>query len=346
MKILVSGSNGQDGAFLCNLLVKNGHEVFATVRRGSTKRTPRLQYFGLLDKITLVNVELTEFANVSSVIKKIKPDMVFNLAAQSFVADSFDHPHLTNDINYYGLLNILEALRLHDIDSAVYQASTSEMFGAVVETPQRETTRFNPMSPYAVSKAASHYLIQNYRKAYGMRAFSGILFNHESELRGREFVTRKITSQLAELKFNNAPAVELGNLSATRDWGYAGDYVEAMFKINSQNLDGEDFVVATNTSKSIREFLTIAAEGYGFNPKFNGEGMEEQCICAKTGKLLAKINPKFFRPSEVETLQGDYSKIENKLGWVPTTTFELLVEKMIKFDSDVAQTKNNYFGAI
>ena len=340
-KILITGITGQDGAFLAKELLNYDHEVVGLVRRGSTPKTGRLDYLGILDKLKLRSMEITEFANVLHILRSEKPDYIYNLAAQSFVADSFDHPHLTSDINYNGVLNILEAIKIEGIDCNIYQASTSEMYGDVLSDPQDENTPFNPLSPYAVAKAAAHALTRNYRFAYDIKASNGILFNHESELRGREFVTRKITSQLARIKISNAPAVRLGNLNSVRDWGYALDYVQGMIKIN-ESKNASDYVIATNEVKTVREFLKFSAMAAGFSPIFEGEGLNERCVCEKTSKELAVVDKKYFRPSDVTYLRGDYSKIKNDFGWEPTTSFEEMTEKMIKSDIDLLKSGNTH----
>jgi GDPmannose 4,6-dehydratase len=336
-KVLITGITGQDGAYLARELLAKGYDVVGTVRRGSTPKTGRLERLGITDKVKLVSMELTEFANVISVLRLERPDYIYNLGAQSFVADSFEHPHLTSDINYHGLLNILEAIKIEGLDCSMYQASTSEMYGDVLSNPQNEDTPFNPMSPYAVAKAAAHYLGRNYRAAYGMKVSNGILFNHESELRGREFVTRKITSQLAMIREKDKPAVRLGNLDSVRDWGYAPDYVKGMIMINEAKV-ASDYVIATNTVTTVREFFNSAAIAAGFVPEFEGEGINERCICQKTNKVLCKVDKKYFRPSDVNYLRGDYSKIERELGWRPTTSLEAMTEKMMASDVELARS--------
>jgi len=340
-KVLITGITGQDGSFLAQELVQRGYEVVGLVRRGSTPKTGRLDYLGILDKVRLVSMELTEFANVFSVIKTESPDLIYNLGAQSFVADSFDHPHLTSEINYTGVLNILEAVKVLGIECNIYQASTSEMYGDVLTDPQNEETPFNPLSPYAVAKAAAHHIIRNYRFAYGMKTSNGILFNHESELRGREFVTRKITSKLASIKVQDGPPVKLGNLDSVRDWGYARDYIKGMILINEAS-QSSDYVIATNSIKTVREFFEFSALAAGFSPIFEGEGMDEKCICKKTSKVLCEVDKKFFRPSDVTYLRGDYSKINQELGWKPETAFETMAERMVLTDIQLVESGNTY----
>lgn len=332
-KVLITGITGQDGAFLADQLLAKGYEVVGTTRRGSTPKMGRLDRLGITYKLKFVSMELTEFSNVINVLRAEKPDYIYNLGAQSFVLDSFEHPHLTSEINYHGYLNILEAIKIQGLDCSVYQASTSEMYGDVLSDPQNEDTPFNPMSPYAVSKAAAHYLGRNYRAAYGIKASNGILFNHESELRGREFVTRKITSQLAVLLEQQGEAVKLGNLDSVRDWGYAPDYVAGMILINEAKV-ASDYVIATNTVSTVRNFFKSSAIAAGFSPVFEGEGINERCICKKSSKVLCEVDEKYFRPSDVNYLRGDYSKIERELGWSPTVSLEEMTKKMMASDID------------
>jgi GDPmannose 4,6-dehydratase len=336
MNILITGITGQDGAWLARSLVDEGHTVYGAIRRGSTPKTGRLEYLGILDKVNLVPLEITEFSNVYETIAKIKPAQIYNLAAQSFVKESFINPVMTSNVNYNGVLNILESIRMQGLACAVYQASTSEMYGDVTQTPQTETTSFSPLSPYGVSKAAAHYLMVNYRKAYGMHCTNGTLFNHESELRGKEFVTRKITSQLAEIKMGRTVPVMLGNMDAVRDWGYAPEYVEAM-KLIMNARQPDDFVVATNTTTTVRDFFTSAAMQLGFNPEFSGSGESEICIDKNTSKLICTVSKDFYRPSDVNFLQGDHTKIKTVLGWEPTTTAQELAAIMAKFDLDMCK---------
>tara|TARA_B100001057_G_C22865793_1_gene956437 strand:+ start:2805 stop:3839 length:1035 start_codon:yes stop_codon:yes gene_type:complete len=340
-KVLITGITGQDGAYLAHELLAKEYEVLGTVRRGSTPKTGRLDKLSITNKIRLLSMELTEFSNVISVLRQERPDYIYNLAAQSFVADSFEHPHLTSEVNYHGLLNILEAIKIEGLDCSIYQASTSEMYGDVLSDPQNEDTPFNPMSPYAVAKAAAHYLGRNYRFAYGIKASNGILFNHESELRGREFVTRKITSQLALIRECAIPAVRLGNLESVRDWGYAPDYVKGMIMINESKI-ASDYVMATNTVTSVREFFKASAIAAGFSPEFEGDGMNERCICKNTSKVLCEVDEKYFRPSDVNYLRGDYSKIQKELGWRPTTSLETMTEKMVISDIEIARAGHSH----
>ena len=341
-KILITGITGQDGSFLAQKLIARGHKVYGTVRRNSTPMYGRLLHLDILNKITLVPIEVTEFSNVFRTLRDIKPDVIYNLAAQSFVQDSFIHPHMTSSVNYLGVLNFLEAINLLGLEASFYQASTSEMFGEVLSDPQDELTPFNPMSPYAVSKCAAHYLVANYRKSYGIKASSGILFNHESELRGREFVTRKITHQMSEMVSGRKEPIELGNLSSVRDWGYAPEYVDAMILISSSN-NANDYVVATNSIFSVRDFFKTSAEVAGFKPIFEGEGLDEKCVDSSSGRTLCKVNKKYFRPSDVTYLRGSYKKINKELGWSPKIKAEKLAEKMTIFDLDVRSGKVENF---
>lgn len=342
MKILITGISGQDGALLARNMISKGHEVHGFVRRGSLPKTPRTDYLGVTKKIHWHQVELTEFANVFAKIKEVMPDQIFNLAAQSFVADSFLFPALTMAINYNGYLNILEAVRLLNMDCAIYQASTSEMFGTTEESTLTETTPFDPRSPYAISKVASHQIGINYREAYGMKICNGILFNHESELRGREFVTRKVTLQLNEVKAGLRDCIYLGNLDSVRDWGYAGDYVVAMEQMVNHS-EPDDYVVATNEVHSVRDLVRAVAECLNYELKFEGRGIDEVGVDMKSGNPLIKVDPKYYRPTDVTYLRGDFSKIHNKLGWRPTTSFDDMVVKMVEVDKKRALSDVHVF---
>lgn len=342
-KILITGITGQDGSYLAQKLIQRGYEIYGAVRRGSTPKNGRLKQLGILDKVNLIPIEATEFSNVFKTLKDLKPDVIYNLAAQSFVKDSFIHPHLTSEVNYFGVLNLLEAINVLGLELTFYQASTSEMFGDVLTDPQDENTPFNPLSPYAVSKSAAHQLVANYRKSYGIKASSGILFNHESELRGREFVTRKITTQMAELAYGRKKPIELGNLSSQRDWGYAPEYVEAMILITDAK-QSNDYVVATDSIFSVRDFIKTSAKVAGFHPIFEGNGIHEKCIDTKSGRVLCLVNENYFRPSDVTYLRGSFSKINEDLGWSPVIKAEKLAEKMTTFDLDLCSGKIENFG--
>jgi GDPmannose 4,6-dehydratase len=340
-KVLITGITGQDGSYLAEHLLNSGYEVYGTIRRGSTYKLGRLNFLGILDKVNMLSLEITEFSNVFNVLRELKPNYIYNLAAQSFVEESFRHPALTSDINYMGVLNFLEAIRILGLDCSFYQASTSEMYGDVMEKPQTEKTPFNPMSPYGVSKCAAHHLVKNYRVAYDMRCSSGILFNHESPLRGREFVTRKISYQMAEMKRGRDTPIQLGNLSSVRDWGYAPDFILAMeMIINAKRID--DYVVGTNEIATVRDFFRKSAEVAGFNPVFDGEGIHEKCVDQKSGKVLCEVNKSYFRPSDVIYLRGDYSAIKENLGWSPKSLWEEIAEKMTISDIDFNEQKSKH----
>ena len=340
-KVLITGVTGQDGSYLAEHLLNKGYEVYGAIRRGSTYKFGRLDFLGIVKKVKILSLEITEFSNVFNVLRDLKPNYIYNLAAQSFVEESFRHPALTSNINYMGVLNFLEAIRILNLDCSFYQASTSEMYGDVVEKPQTEKTPFNPMSPYGVSKCAAHQLVKNYRVAYDMRCASGILFNHESPLRGREFVTRKITYQIAEMKRGRDLPIQLGNLSSVRDWGYAPDFILAMeLIINAKKMD--DFVVGTNEIATVREFFKKSAEVAGFEPVFEGEGIDEICLDKKSGKILCEVNKSYFRPSDVIYLRGDYSAIKKSLGWSPNSLWEEIAEKMTVSDIDSNESKAKY----
>ncbi|MBX9791540.1 MAG: GDP-mannose 4,6-dehydratase [Pirellulales bacterium] len=311
---LITGITGQDGSYLAELLVKKGYAVHGIVRRSSDETLSRLQH--LLDEITLHGGDLTDLASLMAILKRVEPREVYNLAAQSFVAASWQQPLLTAQVTGLGTANLLEAVRLVDPTIRFYQASSSEMFGRVVETPQRETTPFYPRSPYAVAKLYSHYLTVNYRESYGLFACSGILFNHESPRRGLEFVTRKISDGVARIKHGLASELRLGNLQARRDWGFAGDYVEAMWRMLQQEQP-DDFVIGTGEAHTVEDFVRTAFERVGLD-----------------WQEFVKVDPKFFRPAEVDILQADASKARRQLGWRPRMTFEQLVAEMVDADLD------------
>ena len=329
--VLITGVTGQDGGFLANLLLNEGYKVFGTLRRGASPKTDRLKQLKILDKIVFVPLEITEFSNVIQVLSDIRPDYVYNLAAQSFVVDSFRHPLMTNQTNYVGVLNILESIRVLKLDTKLFQPSTSEMYGDQAGATVSELSNINPANPYGLSKFSAFQAIKIYRDTHNLRASNAILFNHESELRGKEFVTRKITYQLAQLKVKGGPALQLGNLSASRDWGYADDYVRAISLITNADLC-DDFVVATNVLNTVRNFFRLAALNIGFEPMFDGEGLDEKCYDQKSGRLLCEVKSDFFRDPDTKALRGDFSKISKILGWKPTTSFEKLVEIMALFD--------------
>lgn len=328
---LVTGIRGQDGGYLSQLLLEKGYTVVGADRRSGSEGNWRLRELGILDDVKIEYMDLLELTNIIRVLEKVRPDEVYNLAAQSFVATSFEQPMLTSDVNALGVLRILEGLRQVNPDARFYQASTSEMFGQVQETPQRETTPFYPRSPYGVSKLYSHWMTVNYRESYGMFACSGILFNHESPLRGLEFVTRKITDTVARIKLGLQEIIYLGNLEAKRDWGFAREYVEGMWRMLQQD-EPDDYILATGETHSVREFVEAAFAAIGVRLEWKGSGVSEKGIDSRNGKLLVQISPDFYRPADVELLLGDPSKAEKKLGWKASIHFEHLVEIMVQAD--------------
>lgn len=335
-KALVTGVTGQDGAYLCQHLLSQGYEVYGTARRSASCDYSRAKRLGILSDIRIVPMELLEASNIVDAIKTVQPDEIYNLAAQSFVGISFAQPLFTADADGLAVTRILEGIRAVNPGIRFYQASTSEMFGKVAEIPQRETTPFHPRSPYGVAKLYGHWITVNYRESYNMYAVSGILFNHESPLRGLEFVTRKITSTLARIKIGADECLELGNLNAKRDWGHARDYVRGMWLMLQQN-QADDFVLASGETHTVREFATLAAQHAGFTIEWRGEGLDEQCIDTQTGKAIIRINPDFYRPAEVDLLIGDPAKSREKLGWICETSFQQLVEEMVEADLDLAK---------
>lgn len=329
----ITGITGQDGAYLAKLLLEKGYEVHGGVRRISQPETVRLELLGIADQVTLHEFDLTEQNNIFRTIQAVEMDEFYNLAAQSFVGASWELPVYTADADAMGVVRILDTLRTLRPEARFYQASTSEMFGLVQEVPQKETTRLYPRSPYGVAKVYGHYITMNYRESFGLHASSGILFNHESPLRGKEFVTRKITLGLAQLARGGDAPVELGNMDAQRDWGFAGDYVEGMWRMLQQD-EADDYVLATGVTTTIRDFFTYAAEELGMDLEWSGEAENETATDRKTGKLVMKVNPKFYRPAEVELLIGDASKARTQLGWEPTVDIRSLASMMAKSDFD------------
>jgi len=325
-KAIITGVTGQDGGYLAKLLLDKGYKVYGAQRRNTGKRYWRLDELGITDKIEFVDIDLGEPYNIEKVIEKVQPDEFYNLAAQSFVGLSFEQPQVTTITNSLGVLNILEVIRNKFPKIKFYQASTSEMFGKVQETPQKETARFHPRSPYGVAKAYSHYLTQNYRESYGLFACSGILFNHESPMRGEEFVTRKITKGLVEYT-KNGKVLELGNIESYRDWGHAEDYVEAMWLMLQQD-EPEDFVISTGKTIQIKDFIVRCLDELQIAYEFNGH----EVIDVHTREHIIKTNPKFFRPAEVDLLVGDSTRAKEKLLWRPKHTLETLVRDMITED--------------
>lgn len=331
MRAFITGINGQDGAYLANHLLELGYNVFGGMRRSSSSNTWRLDYFGIADRVKLVNFDLQDPHSVDSAIRSTRPDQIYNLAAQSFVGTSFQQPVSTFEQNASGVLHILEAIRRHAPEAKFYQASTSELFGLVQEVPQTEQTPFYPRSPYGVAKLAAHWATINYREAYGLHATTGILFNHESPLRGAEFVTRKIAIGLARLAVGGTRPIELGNLNAERDWGFAGDYVVGMRLICEHKQPG-DFVLATGETHSVREYLFVCADELGFDPVASGAGLNEKIHDKKSGALLAFVNEKYYRPAEVDLLKGDPSKAIKTLGWKRSMSFDQLAREIASTD--------------
>lgn len=328
---LITGIRGQDGAYLAKLLLEKGYEVYGADRRSGEGGFWRLKELGIDKDVKIVYMDLLEFTNILRTIEKIKPDEIYNLAAQSFVAASFEQPILTSDINSLGTLRLLEVIRTVKPDTKFYQASTSEMFGKAKTLPLNEESYFYPRSPYAVSKLFAHWITVNYRESYNIFACSGILFNHESPLRGTEFITRKVSLAVARIKYGKQDKLVVGNLDAKRDWGYAPEYVYGMY-LMLQNDKPEDFVLATGESHSVREFIEEAFRVAGFEIYWEGKGLEEKGRDAKTGKVLVEVSPEFYRPAEVDVLLGDYSKAKRILGWEPKTTFKELVRIMVEED--------------
>jgi len=337
---LVTGITGQDGAYLAELLLGKNYIVYGSYRRSSSSNFWRLEFLKIKDhkNLHLVELDLTDQGSILSLVKKVKPQEIYNLAAQSFVGVSFDQPHLTTLVSGVGALNLLEAIRYTDKDIKFYQASTSEMFGKVQEIPQVETTPFYPRSPYGISKLYAHWMTINYRESYNIFGSCGILFNHESPIRGTEFVTRKITDSLAKIKTGRIKFFEIGNLDAKRDWGYAKDYVDGMWRILQQNKP-ESFILATNNTNTVRDFLISALDSLGFKYEFNGHGVDEECVDLISGNVICKVSKNFYRPAEVDLLIGDFSKARENLKWSPSTKFEKLVQLMC--DADMNRNKRN-----
>ncbi|MBT5662254.1 MAG: GDP-mannose 4,6-dehydratase [Alphaproteobacteria bacterium] len=330
-KALITGITGQDGAYLSDFLLKKGYKVYGAVRRTSSLNTARLSYMDVLDNIELVSMDLGEITNIQRTIEKIEPDEIYNLAAQSFVQTSYEQPIYTSDIDGIGVTRLLETIRNLGGKPKFYQASTSEMFGKAKESPQNEGTPFYPRSPYGIAKLYSHWMTINYRESWGIHACSGILFNHESPLRGSEFVTRKISLGMAEIKNQKRDTINLGNLSAERDWGFAGDYVEAMW-LMLQEEKPNDYVIATGQTHSVRDFTEKAAKAIGIDLEWDVNGSNEKGLCKKTGKIIISVDEAFKRPAETDHLLGDSSKAYRELEWKPSVNFESLVEMMVDHD--------------
>ncbi|MEG6613205.1 GDP-mannose 4,6-dehydratase [Pseudoclostridium thermosuccinogenes] len=338
-KALITGITGQDGSYLAEFLLEKGYEVHGLIRRNSTDNTERIRH--LLDepkRVTLHYGDMTDAGSLSRLLYKIEPTEVYNLAAQSHVKVSFDMPKFTADVNAIGTVMLLDAIRDVNPDIKFYQASSSELFGKVREIPQNENTPFYPRSPYAVSKLYAYWITVNYRESYNLFACNGILFNHESPRRGKNFVTRKITTGIADILKGNSECLYLGNLDAKRDWGYAGDYVEAMWMILQQDRP-DDYVVATGETHTVREFCELAFRNVGINLIWTGKGLDEKGVDKDTGRELVRVSSEFFRPAEVDLLLGDPTKAKNKLGWKPRVSFEELVAMMVKSDLEAAGVK-------
>ncbi len=337
-KALITGITGQDGSYLTELLLGKDYEVHGIIRRASVFNTERIDhiYQDPHDpdrRLHLYYGDVVDGSNIARLVEKIAPDEIYNLAAQSHVAVSFEQPVYTADADALGTLRLLEAVREARVETRFYQASTSEMFGKVAEVPQNEQTPFHPRSPYAVAKLFAHWITINTREAYGLYACSGILFNHESPRRGRRFVTRKISEAVARIRAGAQETLYLGNLDARRDWGYAPEYVEAMWMMLNQDAP-DDYVIATGQTHTVREFAELAFAVGGMALAWQGEGASERGVDAETGRTLIEVDPRYFRPAEVDLLQGDASKAREKLGWRPRTAFEELVRVMVEADLD------------
>jgi GDPmannose 4,6-dehydratase len=330
---LITGITGQDGAYLAQLLLDKGYTVYGAYRRTSSVNFWRIDELGIQQhpQLHLVEYDLTDLGASIALVQKVQPTEIYNLAAQSFVGVSFEQPSTTAQITGLGALNLLEAIRLVNPKIRFYQASTSEMFGKVQAIPQEESTPFYPRSPYGVAKLYAHWMTVNYRESYKIFGASGILFNHESPLRGREFVTRKITDSVAKIKLGKLDCLELGNLDAKRDWGFAKEYVEGMWRM-LQADEPDTFVLATNRTETVRDFVRMAFKGAGIEVSFKGKAENETAVDVATGKTVMRINPAFYRPAEVELLIGDPAKAKAKLGWAPTTTLEQLCQMMVEAD--------------
>ena len=327
--VLITGITGQDGSYLAELLLEQGYDVYGIMRRKSVVDYGNVKH--IKDKIKFIYADMTDIISLINAMKISQADEVYNLAAQSFVATSWEQPLATAKIDAIGVTNMLEAIRTVKPSCRFYQASTSEMFGLVQEIPLKETTPFYPRSPYGVAKLYGHWITKNYRESYNMFACSGILFNHESERRGKEFVTRKITDAVAKIKLGKQEYLELGNMDSKRDWGHSKDYVRAMWLMLQQDTP-DDYVIATNETRSVREFVEIAFKCVDIDIKWQGKGTDEIGINEKTGKVIVKVNPKFYRPAEVDILLGDPSKAEKTLGWKREISFQDLVNRMVKND--------------
>lgn len=344
-KALITGITGQDGSYLAEFLIEKGYDVYGIQRRSSLPNTFRVDH--LYENIenphfNMVYGDLSDSSNILRIISKIEPDEIYNLAAQSHVGISFDEPEFTCNINALGPLRILEIIRNLKLQVRFYQASSSEMFGKVLEVPQNEKTNFNPQSPYGLSKVFAFHMTKIYRTGYGLFASNGILFNHESPRRGLNFVTRKITLGLSRIKVGTQKILRLGNLEAKRDWGFSKDYMEAVWRI-LQHHEPDDFVISTGENHTVREFLVEAARHLDMEIQWQGKGLDEKGIDSKTGKIIVEIDPNYFRPNEVDLLLGDSTKAQKLLGWKPKVTFRALAEMMVKEDLSLAE-KEKQFG--
>ena len=330
---LITGITGQDGAYLAQLLLDKGYTVYGAYRRTSSVNFWRIDELGIQQhpQLHLVEYDLTDLGASIALVQKVQPTEIYNLAAQSFVGVSFEQPSTTAQITGLGALNLLEAIRLVNPKIRFYQASTSEMFGKVQAIPQEESTPFYPRSPYGVAKLYAHWMTVNYRESYNIFGASGILFNHESPLRGREFVTRKITDAVAKIQLGQLDVLELGNLDAKRDWGYAKEYVEGMWRM-LQVDEPDTFELATNRTETVRDFVRMAFKGAGVSVDFQGSAEDETAVDVATGKTVVRVNPKFYRPAEVDLLIGNPTKAKNVLGWAPQTTLEQLCQMMVEAD--------------
>ena len=327
---LITGITGQDGAYLAKYLIDKGYNVFGTVRRGASEKLSRLEFLEIKDQVNFVDFDLLELSNIQKIIKETEPDEIYNLAAQSFVPTSFSLPILTSDINALGVVRILDTILNFDKEIKFYQASTSEMFGKVKEVPQNESTGFHPRSPYGVSKLFSHHMTINYRESYDLFACSGILFNHESPLRGSEFVTKKIIRALTQIKNGSEQCLKLGNIDSQRDWGHAKDYVTAMWlMLNHEKPD--DYVVSTGVTTTVKEFIELTLKKLKFKYEWTGEGVNNSLIDIEKNKKIIEIDKNLYRPAEVDLLIGDSSKIRETLHWKPLYTLDSLIDDMIDF---------------
>jgi GDPmannose 4,6-dehydratase len=345
---LITGITGQDGSYLAEFMLEKGYDVHGIIRRASSFNTERIDHLHGNENLKLHYGDLTDTSNLVRIIKEIEPDEIYNLAAQSHVAVSFESPEYTADVTGLGTIRLLEAIRILGLEKKTrfYQASTSELFGEVQEVPQRETTSFYPRSPYAAAKLYSYWITVNYREAYGIYACNGILFNHESPRRGETFVTRKITRVLSNIAQGLETRLSLGNMDALRDWGHAKDYVRMQWLMLQQD-EPEDFVIATGVQHSVREFVLASANELGIEIEFSGEGIDEigtvtgvhgdKAPAIKVGDVIIDVNPRFFRPTEVETLLGDPTKAKEKLGWVPEITLQDMVREMVEHDLKIAR---------